>query len=712
MLAQLIARELAARGIKHIFVDTRVTDGAGPFPERLLRAIEACRVFVCLLADTTFDSAWVQREIEHAHDLGKPMIPIFQESYVPTEEPPTPAIAALLQSDGVHVFDIKNIYVDQTMDDLATMIKKTLASSRPPHPGIRWTIGTALAVLLLIAAVGVGGALRQTAAPTPTTALPTTAVAVNPTITASSLPTVTTLSATDVGNTVQATTLWTPTPTATFAPGTVRTDANGVTQVYVPAGCFMMGSDPAKDKVARPEEQPQHEVCITRSYWIDAYEVTDADYQKFIDDGGYSNPAYWSADGWQWKRSNDVTGPKNDSGFTSLQQPRVGVSWYEADAYARWRGGRLPSEAEWEYAARGPSSSIYPWGDTWDGSRLNAENGLGQTSVVGSYPASKNWIGAYDLAGNALEWVNDWYDGNYYQQKDKNDPSGPASGQHHVLRGGSWRHSSDFARAAARISDLPGLRDATDGFRVVGGFGVTPFASIAANSRWTPQFQTFGGVEMALVPPGCFTMGTENPPLPDFDNQKPVTRVCFDKPFWIDKYLVTNGQFKQLGGKAQNQSSWAGDNRPRDSITWFEARDFCAIRGARLPTEAEWEYAARGPDSLVYPWGNSFDANAAVHIDNSGAQTADVGSKPGGASWVGALDMSGNVWQWVNTLYTDYPYDASDGRESNENTVNGRVLRGGSWRHNEYFLPAATRTNYDPSLTVDDFGFRCARTSS
>jgi formylglycine-generating enzyme required for sulfatase activity len=210
---------------------------------------------------------------------------------------------------------------------------------------------------------------------------------------------------------------------------------------------------------------------------------------------------------------------------------------------------------------------------------------------------------------------------------------------------------------------------------------------------------------MALVPPGCFMMGSENGD-PD---EKPVTRICFGKPFWIDQTEVTQAQFKSLGGKAAGASYFKGDNRPVERITWFLSRDFCAKRGARLPTEAEWEYAARGPDGLVYPWGNTFVARNVVFGGNSGGQTANVGSKPSGASWVGALDMSGNVWEWTSSIYRLYPYDATDGRESTGGTAEPHVLRGGSWSFVEFYLRSADRYGFDPSGADYIGGFRCAR---
>ncbi len=261
-----------------------------------------------------------------------------------------------------------------------------------------------------------------------------------------------------------------------------------------------------------------------------------------------------------------------------------------------------------------------------------------------------------------------------------------------------------------------------------GSLTATPVPTVTANSQWTPVIQDFDGVTMVLVPAGCFRMGSSEEQIDYafklvkarrptdaqrrwFNDEKPAHEVCFAQPFWIDQMEVSQGQFKRFGGKALKSSKFMGDDRPVEQISWFEARDFCALRGARLPTEAEWEYTSRGPESLIYPWGNVFVADNVVYATNFNQQTAKVGSKPKGASWVGALDMSGNVWEWVSSLYQPYPYKANDGREADTGTQVGvrRVVRGGSWHNHSENVRATSRYRYAPSYTSITYGFRCAR---
>jgi formylglycine-generating enzyme required for sulfatase activity len=234
-------------------------------------------------------------------------------------------------------------------------------------------------------------------------------------------------------------------------------------------------------------------------------------------------------------------------------------------------------------------------------------------------------------------------------------------------------------------------------------FGYVP---VRANADWTPVEQDFDGVVMVMVPAGCFIMGSTG----INSNEQPEHQQCIDAPFWIDKTEVTNAQFAQFGGEAAEDSRWERDFYPRESLTVFEAVAFCEKRDARLTTEREWEYAARGPDSLTYPWGNDWDENRLVWKDNSGDRSGVVGNYPDSASWVGALDMSGNVWEWTTSLDRPYPYVVDDGREAAFNTRTFHMARGGSWiNDNPYQFTTSMRQRTPPTLTDSIIGFRCAR---
>jgi formylglycine-generating enzyme required for sulfatase activity len=235
----------------------------------------------------------------------------------------------------------------------------------------------------------------------------------------------------------------------------------------VEAAALLAADPPAFVAKEIPSEQPAHDVTISRGFWVDRDEVTNAAFRAFAADGGYTTQAYWTPDGWAWVRSRNPGALPRPCAAYADDEPRACITWYEAQAYATWRGGRLPSEAEWEYAARGPGSRVYPWGDAWDPARANV---VGATSAVkvGSFPTGASWVGARDMAGNVMEWVADWLGVDYYATSPKADPRGPDSGRVKVEKGGWWGSNEFVARSAYRhYEDPPTYQDAHIGFRVV-----------------------------------------------------------------------------------------------------------------------------------------------------------------------------------------------------------------------------------------------------
>ncbi|MDO9391542.1 MAG: SUMF1/EgtB/PvdO family nonheme iron enzyme [bacterium] len=248
--------------------------------------------------------------------------------------------------------------------------------------------------------------------------------------------------------------------------------------ITIPAGNFTMGST-TNDLNYNYDELPQHTVYLD-DYQISKYEVTNAQYQAFMDDGGYSNSTYWTTDGWTWRTNSNTTEPdfwtsgNYNSGLAFPNYPVVGVNWYEAYAYCKWAGGSLSTEAQWEKAARGTDARYYPWGSTWDGLKCNSnDNVLPDTftysSQVGYFSTGQSPYGVFDMAGNIWEWVNDWYQSDYYGISPTSNPTGPTSGSTgHVLRGGSFYGTSTNCRSAARMYEYNTyLGDKIVGFRVV-----------------------------------------------------------------------------------------------------------------------------------------------------------------------------------------------------------------------------------------------------
>jgi formylglycine-generating enzyme required for sulfatase activity len=257
--------------------------------------------------------------------------------------------------------------------------------------------------------------------------------------------------------------------------GQIRFDGKGIEQVWVPSGSFKMGTnDSMKEYLLSlkppgfvigelPSEQPEHVVKITYGYWIDKYEVTNKAFNAFVADSGYLKKVFWSDAGWTWLSKQNISKLPRQCYGNLPDNPAACITWYEAEAYAKWRSAHLPTEAEWEYAARGSMSNIYPWGNEFDSSKCNLIGSKG-LKTVGSYPAGASWVGTLDMAGNVMEWVNDWLAP--YSAGTVENPTGPATGKVKVEKGGWWSNTMFVARSSYRhFEDPPDYSDAHIGFR-------------------------------------------------------------------------------------------------------------------------------------------------------------------------------------------------------------------------------------------------------
>jgi len=503
---------------------------------------------------------------------------------------------------------------------------------------------------------------------------------------------------------------------------------DGMEMVYVPEGSFEMGS------ITGDEDEKPVRLIYLDTYWIDKYEMTNVQYAQCVSEGACDAPSKTSS----YTRGNYF------GNASYANYPVVYVTWYQAQDYCRWVGGDLPTEAQWEKAARDSDNREYPWGNEIpDYSLANYDLSMGDTTAVGSYPSGASPFGALDMAGNVSEWVRDGFEP--YGTYDVYNPIVLYTSPYRVIRGGNYFDLPFDIRSAYRFYGEPDLSGYDIGFRCIlppetselskskvyqGNFAPPPepTSSLGTGSTYAREQD---GMEMVYVPEGSFEMGSSA----GYDDEKPVHNVFLDA-FFIDKYEVSNAQYSicvksGICNAPIDISSSTRDvyyskpgyaDYPVINVNWFEAKNYCDWVGGRLPTEAEWEKAARGTDGRTYPWGEEIDGSKANFCDNNCelehkdisindgyADTAPVGSYPEGASPYGALDMAGNVWEWVadwfqEDYYSNSPVSNPPGPTSGDN----KVLRGGRWGSKMEYLRAAFRKDgVKPSSLDPGIGFRC-----
>jgi formylglycine-generating enzyme required for sulfatase activity len=260
-----------------------------------------------------------------------------------------------------------------------------------------------------------------------------------------------------------------------YIPLAISQTTNYDSMVYIAPNEFLMGLD---DKDCNCPEYPAHKVVLD-GFFMDVYEVTNAQYEKFIEAKGYLDSSLWTPEGWLFRLKTNISVPKfwydDNYGLRNPNRPVVGLSWYEAYAYAKWKGKRLPTESEWERAARGNQQSIlkplYPWGfDEPDLNRCNygyiyGNTLYGGTKDVGSFESGKSPDGIYDMAGNVSEWCYDWYQSDYYFNTPLDNPQGVDKSEYKCVRGGSWLYYKRFIRVTTRDFSEPTTRSNIIGFR-------------------------------------------------------------------------------------------------------------------------------------------------------------------------------------------------------------------------------------------------------
>ena len=573
--------------------------------------------------------------------------------------------------------------------------------------------------------------------------------------------------------------------------------------VLIPAGEFQMGTydaisernDYSKDIVhmhAWMDEQPIHTVYLD-SYFMDRYPVTNRQYREFIlanpewQKGQIINSAYYDG-----KYLRDWNG--NNYPRWKGNHPVTSVSWYAAMAYAQWKGKRLPTEAEWERAARGGlKNKRFPWGDTIDKTKANYGKNIGKTTPVDEYPP--NQYGLYDMSGNAMEMVLDEYNAHYYSISPRWNPVSGADtidqiiddyknvGTQRVVRGGSWANHIPYVRVSDRNRTDPDSTGELGGFRCVKdasierdedrysvqSFTVHPSAGspIKPSTKITIKFNaipenlkvqqnnspfsentitvknkrtvTIMGIftpgelnfeitwkggrtvldyvvdasiaeNMVLIPAGEF----------EFGNKQAQNNVYTDA-FYIDKYEVTVGEYKHFVSETGHRTpNWdyiskfsPTDKHPMILVKWYDAMLYARWVGKRLPTEAEWEKAARGGlAGKKYPWGDTPPDETQTNL--SGIEDGFEFSAPVGSfipNNYGLYDMLGNVGEWCldsYNAYADSNKKIADATSNFYKIESGRGVRGGAWSYESYQLYGSYRS-YIPSANKEDIGFRCVR---
>jgi formylglycine-generating enzyme required for sulfatase activity len=459
--AHRLADTLQSEGF-NVWIDARLDYGS-QWPSEIQKQLDSCDAFILIMTPRAFASDWVQSELQRAKRKLKPIFPLLLEG----DEP-------WLSVESTQYYDVRG----QMLPDAKFYSTLEHVTSRTQGPGLQLPAGDVkiskpqgvvtsfgFNAKLILAIVGVFVVLLAVGIPifwsslSQNNAVPTEFVQAT-----SPSP----LEQTSNPQASSTETSAAPTEPPAVPVSSDLSDSAGVPMRLVPAGKFTMGSRNVDAAVAQcqqddsscdqgwfEDELVPHVVALD-AFYMDIYEVTNGRYADCVNAGVCQPPLQTSSD----SRSSYY----GNSDFDNY--PVIFVNWVMAKTYCEWRGARLPTEAEWEKAARGTDERTYPWGENIDDSYANYNNSNGDTTEVGGYESGKTPYGLYDMAGNVWEWVADYYSASYYSDSPSSNPLGPHSGSGHVLRGGSWFDHAYFIRTTTRKgeeADVP--RDNNFGFR-------------------------------------------------------------------------------------------------------------------------------------------------------------------------------------------------------------------------------------------------------
>jgi formylglycine-generating enzyme required for sulfatase activity len=500
----------------------------------------------------------------------------------------------------------------------------------------------------------------------------------------------------------------------------------GIEMVWCPPGEFLMGSPEVEE--GREDVETQHRVTLTRGFWMAKTETTQGHWEAITRD--------------------------NPSKYKGEDFPVETVSWGDVEGWigkmnektpmpSGWKWS-LPTEAQWEYACRAGTSTVFSFGNVLDGTQANCSGyfpygttatgpSLGSTTGVGSYPA--NAWGLHDMHGNVREWCADWYA--KYSDEPVTDPEGPKSHFLRIIRGGSWSCNAQRCRSAYRLMADPDNLDSGMGFRLALVPAPAPAAPTMRTETPKPMVKTdpapesaypadrgmegsragevreFGGIEMVWCPPGEFWMGSPEDEAGRFEEEK-QHRVTLTRGFWMAKTETTQGKWEAIAG--DNPSEFKGEDFPVETVSWDDVEGWIGKMNEKtpmpsgwkwsLPTEAQWEYACRAGTETAFAGTGELD-EMGWYSANVGTSTEPVGTKKAN-DW-GLHDMHGNVREWCadwHEYYEDGPVTDPENIESE--FVGVRVCRGGALWDSAKKCRSAMRDGILPADRYHFLGFRPA----